>query len=59
MLQLSNILRFYDNAEDVIAAFQAKGSADGTFLKPNYLILVTILSEVQPMITCSAPKGTI
>ena len=37
MLQLSNILRFYDNAEDVIAAFQAKGSADGTFFETELL----------------------
>ena len=37
MLQLSNILRYYDNAEDVIAAFQAKGAADGTFFETELL----------------------
>ena len=37
MLQLSNILRYYDNAEDIIAAFQAKGAADGTFFETELL----------------------
>nr|QIM10433.1 hypothetical protein PlAlph_3250 [uncultured Alphaproteobacteria bacterium] len=37
MLQLSNILRFYDNADDVITAFQAKGTADGTFFETELL----------------------
>ena len=37
MLQLSNILRFYDNADEVIAAFQAKGAAEGTFFETELL----------------------
>ena len=37
MLQLSNVLRFYDNADDVIAAFQAKGSASGTYFETELL----------------------
>ena len=37
MLKLSNILRFYGNADDVFAAFQAKGAEDGTFFETELL----------------------
>ena len=54
MLQLSNILQ-----KMLLQLSRPKVLLMVHFLKPNYLILVTILSEVQPMTICSAPKETI